>query len=128
MHKRPLDLQFRKEYHTLIHTCLNYEFQRKYNLNLRTFIEYCERSTEVPGEVKKGGVYRIEEKSSIHLKLKYILYLFTDSLENLFFTIIVVLIMLNILSSLYDLFLKLQQPEDNQVNDFYKINPPSKGN
>ncbi|TMW41418.1 hypothetical protein DOY81_013502, partial [Sarcophaga bullata] len=34
--------------------------------------------------------------------------------------------MLNILSSLYDLFLKLQQPEDKQTNDFYKINPANK--
>lgn len=58
MHKRPLDLQLRKEYHSLIHACLNYEFQRKYDLNLKTFIEYCERPTEVSGDVEKGGVYR----------------------------------------------------------------------
>ncbi|TMW44801.1 hypothetical protein DOY81_010119, partial [Sarcophaga bullata] len=103
IHKRPLDLKLRKEYQSLIHICLNSEFQRKYDLNLRTFIEYCERPTEVSGEMEKG-----------------------DPLEKLFITIIIVLIMLNILSSLYDLFLKLQQPEDKQTNDFYKINPASK--
>ena len=64
----------------------------------------------------------------MHLKLINFLYLFTDSLENLFFIIVIALIVLNILSSLYDLFLKLQQPEDKQVNDFYKVNPPSRGN
>ncbi|XP_065370013.1 nose resistant to fluoxetine protein 6-like [Calliphora vicina] len=99
VHKRPLDKEFRKEYHALIHNCLNYEFQQKYDLNLRTFIEYCERPKEIIKEETK------------------------DPLESLLYKIIGVIIILNILSSLYDFCLKLQQPEENQTNDFYKINP-----
>lgn len=37
------------------------------------------------------------------------------------------IVILNILSTLYDLWLKLQQPEEKQTNEFYKINPQQKG-
>ncbi|XP_037827352.1 regulator of hypoxia-inducible factor 1-like [Lucilia sericata] len=102
VHKRPLDEQFRKEYHDLIHNCLNHEFQQKYDLNLRTYIEYCEGPKDVNQEETK------------------------DPLESLLYKILGVIIILNILSTLYDFCLKLQQPEENQTNDFYKINPQQK--
>lgn len=37
------------------------------------------------------------------------------------------IVILNILSTLYDLWLKLQQPEEKQTDEFYKINPQHKG-
>lgn len=53
VHKRPLDIKCREEYYELIHNCLNVEFQGKYDLNLRTFIEYCEESKIVEGDVEE---------------------------------------------------------------------------
>ncbi|KAM7344408.1 uncharacterized protein ACRADG_011146 [Cochliomyia hominivorax] len=100
VHKRPLDVECRRKYHELIHNCLDHEFEEKYYLNLKTFIEYCEASKQV-------------EKKVID----------RDPLESLLYKIIGIIIILNILSSLYDFCLKLQQPEENQSNDFYKINP-----
>lgn len=47
VHKRPLDLHMRSEYHELVHNCLNSEFQDKYDLKLKTYIEYCQRAEEI---------------------------------------------------------------------------------
>ncbi|XP_061395969.1 nose resistant to fluoxetine protein 6-like [Musca vetustissima] len=52
VHKQPLDLEIRSKYSRLIHRCLNEEFQRKYGLKLKTFVEYCERRR--PGEIDRG--------------------------------------------------------------------------
>lgn len=48
-------------------------------------------------------------------------------MEVLFYIIMALIVILNILSTLYDLWLKLQQPEEKQTDEFYKINPQHKG-
>lgn len=37
----------RSQYHDLINNCLNSEFERKYGLSLRTYIEYCESGERI---------------------------------------------------------------------------------
>ncbi|XP_037826176.1 uncharacterized protein LOC119614141 isoform X1 [Lucilia sericata] len=96
IHKRPLDLQMRSEYHELVHNCLNSEFQEKYGADLRTYIEYCERSEET-----------IEK----------------DTLEKVFYKLLQIIVILNILSTLYDSCLKRRQPVELQNADYYKVNP-----
>ncbi|XP_037826174.1 uncharacterized protein LOC119614139, partial [Lucilia sericata] len=96
IHKRPLDLQMRSEYHELVHNCLNSDFQEKYGLDLRIYIEYCERSEET---------------------------LEKDMVEKVLYKFLQIIIILNILSTLYDSRLKKQQPADFQNDDYYKVNP-----
>ncbi|XP_046810083.1 uncharacterized protein LOC111690115 [Lucilia cuprina] len=96
IHKRPLDLQMRSEYHELVHNCLNSEFYDKYGADLRTYIEYCERSEET-----------IEK----------------DTLEKVFYKLLQIILILNILSTLYDSCLKRRQPVELQNEDYYKVNP-----
>ncbi|XP_046810082.1 uncharacterized protein LOC111678138 [Lucilia cuprina] len=96
IHKRPLDLQMRSEYHDLVHNCLNSDFQEMYGLDLRIYIEYCERSKETP------------EK---------------DTVEKVFYKFLQVIIILNIFSTFYDLRLKSIQPDDQQNAEYYKVNP-----
>ncbi|XP_065368973.1 uncharacterized protein LOC135961402 [Calliphora vicina] len=96
VHKRPLDLQMRSEYHELVHNCLNSQFQEKFGLNLRTYIEYCERPKET---IEKDGPEKV-------------LYKFLQ-----------IIIILNILSTLYDSCLKRRQPAELQNADYYKVTP-----
>ncbi|XP_075165821.1 uncharacterized protein LOC142238146 isoform X2 [Haematobia irritans] len=95
VHKRPLDIEMRLKYSSQIEKCINEEFQKKYDLQLETFIEYCERSPEGKASQK-------------------------DMAEILFYKMFKCIIGLIILSSVYDYYLKIHQTEENQSNDFFK--------
>ncbi|XP_046810700.1 nose resistant to fluoxetine protein 6 isoform X2 [Lucilia cuprina] len=97
IHKRQEDLQNQLLYQKLLENCLNYRFQQKYNLSLRTNIEYCENS---------------ERTNNF------------DALDITFATILITIIILNIISSLYDYRLKLQHATVIGNNDFYKNKIP----
>lgn len=86
---------------------MNQEFHEKYDLNLKTFIEYCEEPENL-GNPENVDVAK-------------------DPLESLLYKIIGIIVILNILSSIYDFWLKRQQPEEKQTNEFYKINPQQTG-
>ncbi|TMW45526.1 hypothetical protein DOY81_009399, partial [Sarcophaga bullata] len=96
IHKRPLDLQMRSEYHDLLYNCLSLEFQKLYGLELKTYVEYCEQ---------KGN--SVEK----------------DSADKIVYKLLEIILILNILSTLYDYCLKRQQPMELQNDNFYKINP-----
>uniref|UniRef100_A0A1I8NJC7 Acyltransferase 3 domain-containing protein n=1 Tax=Musca domestica TaxID=7370 RepID=A0A1I8NJC7_MUSDO len=98
VHKYPLDLEIRSNYSHVIQQCLNTEFERKYNLNLRTFIEYCER--------------RPEDKS--HKE--------NDLAERALYKSFKVILLLVALSTFFDYFLKMQQSVESQTNEFYQTN------
>ncbi|XP_073821720.1 nose resistant to fluoxetine protein 6-like [Musca autumnalis] len=62
VHQQPLDIEMRTNYSHMIQQCLNEEFQMKYNLQLNTFVEYCERrqgddNMPVANEVADRFVY-----------------------------------------------------------------------
>ncbi|XP_061397253.1 uncharacterized protein LOC133332901 [Musca vetustissima] len=99
VHNQPLDLEIRSKYSRLIHRCLNEEFQRKYGLKLKTFVEYCERRR--PGEIDGG------EK---------------DIVESGLFMFFKVILLLVVLSTFFDYFLKSKQPKEKQTKEFYKNN------
>lgn len=58
VHKHPLDLEMRSEYHALVYNCLNAEFEEKFDLNVKTYIEYCERAGEVLQPGKAAHTYK----------------------------------------------------------------------
>ncbi|XP_013099285.2 O-acyltransferase like protein-like [Stomoxys calcitrans] len=97
VHKRPLDIEMRSNYSTMIQRCLNEEFERKYDLKLKTFIEYCERNPDAEQFEK-------------------------DVAEDILYRIVKLVFLLVIFSSFYDYYLKTHQTEKNGTNDFYKIN------
>lgn len=57
----------RSKYHELVNNCLNFEFQHKYGLNLRTYIEYCESGEKIEDKGKlrleTRGCQTFEKKS-----------------------------------------------------------------
>ncbi|XP_059225828.1 O-acyltransferase like protein-like [Stomoxys calcitrans] len=97
IHKRPLDIEMRLKYSSLMQRCLNEEFQRKYNLKLKTFIEYCEKGPEDNHLEKDEGV-------------------------RLLHKVVKGLLLLMLFSSFYDYYLLTHQTEENQNGDFYKNN------
>uniref|UniRef100_A0A1I8MG92 Acyltransferase 3 domain-containing protein n=1 Tax=Musca domestica TaxID=7370 RepID=A0A1I8MG92_MUSDO len=96
--RRPLDIEIRTKYASVIHNCLNAEFEQKYNLKLKTFIEYCE-SPSVETAVQE-----------------------TDLAESILKKFFKTLLLLVALSTFYDYFLKTRQTDENLRKDFYKNN------
>uniref|UniRef100_T1PG61 Acyltransferase n=1 Tax=Musca domestica TaxID=7370 RepID=T1PG61_MUSDO len=97
IHKRPLDIEMRHRYGMAIQNCLNDEFERKYDLQLKTFVEYCE------GPAKDT----VAEK---------------DPAEIILYKFLKMVLLLVVLSTIYDFVLRSDQTEENQTNDFYKSN------
>ncbi|XP_073846939.1 nose resistant to fluoxetine protein 6-like isoform X2 [Musca autumnalis] len=99
VHKRPLDLEMRSKYGLAIQNCLNDEFQEKYDgLQLNTFVEYCERK-----------VYRNNSTAK-------------DPAEIILYKFLKIVLLLALMSSIYDYVLRSSQTEENQTNEFYKNN------
>ncbi|XP_075167791.1 uncharacterized protein LOC142239944 [Haematobia irritans] len=97
IHKRPLDIEMRAKYSLMIQKCLNEEFQRKYDLKLNTFIEYCERPKETE---------QLEE----------------DAAETILYKIINGLGLLVLFSSFYDYYLKTHPADGVYINEHFKNN------
>ncbi|KAM7345043.1 uncharacterized protein ACRADG_011514 [Cochliomyia hominivorax] len=93
IHKREEDNANRLIYRQDLEICLNYRFQQKYNLSITTSIEYCEKADRTQ---------------------KF------DFLDISFCAIVFTIILLNIISSIYDYRLKLQHAANRENNDFYK--------
>ncbi|XP_037888711.1 nose resistant to fluoxetine protein 6-like [Glossina fuscipes] len=73
--------------------CLNYDFTIKYNLTLKTNIDYCD-SNELPQK--------------------------TDTFDIVVYSILASFAFVNVLSSLYDYYLRCQQPHYKQTYGFYE--------
>ncbi|EDW58809.2 nose resistant to fluoxetine protein 6 [Drosophila virilis] len=93
VHKRPSDERLR--YDHLVNSCLNKEFARKYQLRLRSSIEYCERADE---------------------PLEH------DALDLTVYVLLALLLLCTVFSSFYDFRLKRQQtlPARAHGNLFYR--------
>ncbi|XP_036332435.1 nose resistant to fluoxetine protein 6 [Rhagoletis pomonella] len=91
VHKRETDK--RVQHGKVFSSCLNYEFQKRYGLKLRTSVEYCEEA-QTP--------------------LKH------DALDIVIYTIFGIISLFTIFSTMYDYRLKTKQPLSNQNNEFYK--------
>ncbi|XP_061395926.1 nose resistant to fluoxetine protein 6-like [Musca vetustissima] len=99
VHKRPLDRDMRSNYSQMIWQCLNREFHRKYQLELKTFVEYCERRPE-------NAVTRAEN----------------DILKSRLYMFFKVLLLLVVSSTFTDYYLKSRQPKEKQTNAFFENN------
>uniref|UniRef100_A0A1A9WWJ6 Acyltransferase 3 domain-containing protein n=1 Tax=Glossina brevipalpis TaxID=37001 RepID=A0A1A9WWJ6_9MUSC len=82
------------DFQQLLGKCLNYRFKAEYNLTLKTNINYCDSN----GKTKK-----------------------TDNFDIISYSILAGFAFLNLLSSLYDYYLRCQRPLNKQTYDFYKI-------
>ncbi|XP_073847194.1 uncharacterized protein isoform X2 [Musca autumnalis] len=99
VHRRHLDIQIRTKYSTVMQQCLNVQFQQKYSLQLKTFIEYCESPAQ---ETLTEAI---------------------DLAELIFMKFLEAIILMVFMSTIYDYFLKTRQAEENQrTNEFYKNN------
>ncbi|XP_017836319.1 nose resistant to fluoxetine protein 6 [Drosophila busckii] len=93
VHTRASDERMR--YDHVINSCLNRKFEKKYQLRLRSNLEYCIRADE---------------------KLEH------DAVDQTVYILLALLLLLTISSSSYDYRLKRQQvqPANNQGNEFYQ--------
>ncbi|XP_055839705.1 regulator of hypoxia-inducible factor 1-like [Episyrphus balteatus] len=80
-------------YDKIINTCINYKFNKQYDLQVRSFVQYCVQNNE-PNKF--------------------------DGLENTFMSLLGMLILLVLFSSYYDRKLKQIEPLNMQGYDFYK--------
>uniref|UniRef100_A0A1A9VM91 Acyltransferase 3 domain-containing protein n=1 Tax=Glossina austeni TaxID=7395 RepID=A0A1A9VM91_GLOAU len=80
----------------LLGKCLNYDFTIKYNLTLKTNIDYCD-SNAVPQK--------------------------TDTFDIVAYSVLASFAFVNVLSSLYDYYLRCQQPHYKQTYGFYETEP-----
>ncbi|CAD7013860.1 unnamed protein product [Ceratitis capitata] len=87
------DTDNRIKYEKLVSSCLNYEFQKKFGLELRTSIEYCEQA---------------------NVNLEH------DFLDISVYAIFAIIMLASIFSTLFDYRLKLSQTLNNNNNEFYK--------
>ncbi|XP_073821280.1 nose resistant to fluoxetine protein 6-like [Musca autumnalis] len=113
VHQQPLDLEMRTNYSHMIQQCLNEEFQRKYNLQLKTFVEYCER--------RQGDVHNMPAENGNKRK---------DVADTFVYTFFKVIILLCILSTFCDYFIKSKHAKAaaaTQGNQFFKTNLPKPG-
>ncbi|XP_073821718.1 nose resistant to fluoxetine protein 6-like [Musca autumnalis] len=108
VHQQPLDLEMRTNYSRMIQQCLNDEFQRKYNLELKTFVEYCER--------RQGDVHNMPAENGNTRK---------DVADTFVYKFFEVIILLCILSTFCDYFIKYKHAKAaaaTQGNHFFKTN------
>ncbi|XP_055379396.1 nose resistant to fluoxetine protein 6-like [Condylostylus longicornis] len=83
----------RKKYNKIVNQCLNFKFQKQYNLSVTSYIKYCDTNKD---------------------KIEF------DNLDIAFIIITIILFSLNGLSTLYDLHLKRKRPVHLQTNQYYK--------
>ncbi|XP_037941972.1 uncharacterized protein LOC119674888 [Teleopsis dalmanni] len=93
VHKNNAELK--ANYKNVTNICLNYKFMEKYNLKLRTYIEYCQSGNSTP-------------------------FSDNDTLDIIAYYIFGVILVLNIASSIYDYALKKKKSQTACTKNFYK--------